>query len=100
MVTIVIVILTIIFFSFGFFISAKIYINYRASPPNVDCKYLVDTYSETQLADLAGLEYMYFESVVGGVKELMAEVSQTGAMPCFCDDMASKGKAPDTLYEV
>ena len=100
MVIIVIVILTIIFFSFTLFISAKIYINYRASPPNVDCGYLIDTYSETQLADLAGLEYMYLESVEGGVKDLISEVSQSGALPCFCDDMASKGKASDTLYEV
>ena len=56
---VILVILTIIYFSFTLLISAKMYINYRASPPGVICSELVDTYSQEQLIDLAGLEYLY-----------------------------------------
>lgn len=41
----VLVILTVLYFSFTLFVSAKIYINYRAVPPGIVCSSLVDTYS-------------------------------------------------------
>ena len=54
---IVMIICAIIYFLFSLMISAKIYINYRAVPPGVNCENLVDNYSREQLTDLASLEY-------------------------------------------
>ena len=94
------IICAIIYFLFTLMISAKIYINYRAVPPGVNCASLVDNYSNEQLTDLAGLEYLYLDSLEHKLHDLMKQVSQTGAMPCFCQNEADNGESADKLYEV
>ena len=68
---IVMIICAIIYFLFSLMISAKIYINYRAVPPGVNCENLVDNYTREQLTDLAGLEYLYLDSLETKLHDLM-----------------------------
>lgn len=74
------------------------YINFRASPPNVICSDVLNTYqNETTLEYMAFLEYTYlnqtrlFDSdenfdVFGQRRGLDRKISTTGALPCFCED--------------
>ena len=49
----------IVFLLFSAEVSAKIYINYRAEPPNVECSALQSAYTEDQMLSMAALEYFY-----------------------------------------
>lgn len=49
----------VVFMLFTTEVSAKIYINYRVNPPNVECDALLEAYSYKELLYMAALEYFY-----------------------------------------
>lgn len=81
-------------------VSAKIYINYRVNPPNVECDALLEAYSYKELLYMASLEYFYLEKSDTGLHDLESRVSQTGALPCFCSNQAAEGYPADYLYYI
>ena len=85
----------VLFFTFNIFTSIKIYIAYRKAPPGVDCDVLDDTYSDTELMQLAGLEYMYLQNISGSLLNMEDKVSNLGGLPCFCEKEQSMGVDPN-----
>ena len=88
-----------VFFVFSFEIATQMYINYRANPPGIICDQLIDTYQADKVQYMAGIEYLYLNSTQSGYKDFTQRISQTGALPCFCEYEASQGKTPDTEYD-
>ena len=95
-VALIILVTTIVaFYLFSVETNAKIYIKYRASPPGVDCDALYRTYDVEELKFMAGLEYIYMESVSSSLLDLNTKISSLGALPCFCKKMDTEGHPPD-----
>ena len=56
---IILVILGIVYFTFTIEVASKIYINYRANPPDVVCSELMEAIGYSRVKILATLEYMF-----------------------------------------
>ena len=95
-----------VYIAFSAEVSAQIYIGYRARPPDIACDQIYEAYPNDKIANAAGLEYLFIEEDKQMTKnqqqdhELSDRISRTGALPCFCEHMAEKGKSSDELYKV
>lgn len=77
-----------VFLLFSLEVGLKIFINYRANPPNIVCSEVEESYNPQQILSMATLEYYYLQFNDNGIRDLVNKVSETGALPCFCMNAA------------
>jgi len=64
-----------VYLMFTLEVSSRIYINYRANPPNVVCSELLGSYSEQEILYLAGLEYLFIKYDATSLGNLQEKIS-------------------------
>ena len=81
----ILLIVGVVYFVFTLELTSRIYINYRANPPDVVCSELIKSVGYDRVRVLAVLEYEFLKRSTNGLNNLLSKISQTGALPCFCE---------------
>ena len=95
---IILIIVVIVYFMFTVEVSGQIYIHYRASPPGINCESFIEAETLERVKVLASIEYAYLDSKELTYEDMNNKISQTGALPCFCQYEAAQGAAADAQY--
>ena len=98
---IVVAMATVCGYLFSYELSMQLYINFRIDPPTQNCHQLFVQYTEDELQQMAAYEYFFNQYILNREnndwKNRFARdgISETGALPCFCNREKKQGASAD-----